>query len=1010
MKSKALFGISCVILSGLAPAAEKKDYPVTPVPFTDVRLTDAFWIPRIETNRTVTIPFLWKKNEETGRIDNFAVAGKIIEGQYRGERYNDTDVYKPLEGSAYSLMVRPDPALDAYLDGVIAKIAAAQEPDGYLFTPRTADPARPQPGIGPSRWSELAVSHELYNAGHMVEAAVAHFQATGKRTLLDVAVRNADLIAAVFGPGPGRRRGFPGHQEIELALVKLYRATGNEKYLSLAKYFLDERGPDIKLTQYPPGNRFAIYNEPEQIQAHKPVLEQNEAVGHAVRVTYMASGMADVAALFGDPAYLDASRRLWDNVVGKKMYLTGGIGSRHDRERFGPAYELPNLTGYLETCASIGMAFWNHRMFLLTGEAKYLDVLERAVYNGVLAGVSLEGNSFFYANPLESDGKFKFNQDRIGREPFFETACCPGNIARFLPSLPGYVYATKGDILYVNLFAAGTAKVDLAGRAVMVTQETRYPWDGAVKLTLRPETPGEFAVHVRVPGWAQNRPVPTDLYHYLERGDAKVEIRINGQRADMNWDKGFARFRRRWRGGDTVEIIFPMDPRRVGAHEAVKDDAGKVAVERGPLVYCAEWPDNGGRALNLALPDGMALLPEWRPGLLGGVVVIKGKGMAGGTERELTLIPYYAWAHRGPGEMAVWLPRQEPAESGDPRAKQVDAVFSRLISAGEPGAAVLVVKDGRVVFERGYGVAELRTFRPIDSRTNFRLASVSKQFTAAAVMLLVRDGRLNYEDRLADIFPGFPEYGRDITIRRLLNHTSGLPDYEDLMPKADSATPVEKIQIRDAGVLELLRRTSAPLFTPGARGKYSNSGYVLLGLVVEMASGLPFGRFLQERIFVPLKMDRTLAYEREKNEVPDRAYGHGREHGSWRETDQSPTSATLGDGGIYSSLEDLARWDDSLRRMTLFSEAEMKPALTPVETPPGPIIGPDAILHAYGFGWFLSPWKGRTRMWHYGETIGFRTAIQRFPDDRLTVVVLANRSDLDASALALQAADIYLER
>ncbi|MBM3293284.1 MAG: hypothetical protein FJY82_02040 [Candidatus Aminicenantes bacterium] len=1010
MRLRTIVGVSCLLLTGLAPAAEKKDYPVTPVPFTDVRLTDAFWLPRIETNRTVTIPFLWKKNEETGRIDNFAVAGKLIEGKYGGERYNDTDVYKPLEGSAYSLMVHPDPALEAYLDGVIAKIAAAQEPDGYLFTPRTADPSRPQPGIGPERWSELAVSHELYNAGHIYEAAVAHFMATGKRTLLDVAVRNADLVAAVFGSRPGQRRGFPGHQEVELALVKLYWATGNEKYLSLAKFFLDQRGPDIKLTQYPPGNRLAIYNEPEQIQAHRPVLEQDEAVGHAVRVTYMASGMTDVAALFGDPAYLEASRRLWENVVGKKMYLTGGIGSGHDRERFGPAYELPNLTGYLETCASIGMAFWNHRMFLLTGDAHYLDVLERVVYNGVLAGVSLEGNSFFYANPLESDGRFKFNQDEIGRLPFFETACCPGNIARFLPSLPGYVFAVKGDILYVNLFAAGTAKVDLAGRAVTVTQETRYPWEGAVKLTLQSEAPGEFAVHVRVPGWARNRPVPTDLYHYLERGDAKVEIRINGKRADMNWDKGFARFRRRWRGGDTVEIIFPMDPRRVGAHEAVKDDAGKVAVERGPLVYCAEWPDNGGRALNLDLPDNTALLPEWRPDLLGGVVVIKGKGTADRAGRELTLIPYYAWAHRGPGEMAVWLPRQGPAESGNPRAKRVEGVFSRLISVGEPGAAVLAVKDGRVVFERGYGVAELRTLRPVGSRTNFRLASVSKPFTAAAVMLLVRDGRVSYETRLTDLFPDFPPYGREITIRRLLQHTSGLPDYEDLMPKADPAMPVEKLQIQDAGALDLLKRTSAPLFPPGTRGKYSNSGYVLLGLVVEKASGLPFGRFLRERIFAPLHMDRTVAYERGKNEVPDRAYGHGRRGDVWRETDQSPTSATLGDGGIYSSLEDLARWDEALRLGTLLGEVEMKPALTPAETPAAPVVGPDGMPHAYGFGWFLSPWKDRARMWHYGETIGFRTAVQRFPDDRLTVIVLANRSDLDAAALALQVADIYLER
>ena len=995
---------------GLAPAAEKKDYPITPVPFTQVRLTDDFWRPRLETNRTVTIPFLWKKNEETGRVDNFAIAGKLKPGTYKGERYNDTDVYKPLEGSAYSLMVHPDPSLDAYLDGVITKVAAAQEPDGYLFTPRTADPARPVPGIGPERWSELAVSHELYNAGHMVEAAVAHFQATGKRAFLDVAVRNADLLAATFGPGPGRRRGFPGHQEIELALVKLYRTTGRAAYLDLAKYFLDQRGRDVVLTQYPPGNRFAIYNEPEQIQAHKPVLEQDEAVGHAVRVTYMASAMADVAALFGDRPYLAASRRLWENVVGKKTYLTGGIGSRHDRERFGENYELPNLTGYLETCASIVMAFWNHRMFLLTGEAGYLDVMERAVYNGVLAGVSLEGDSFFYANPLASDGLFKFNQDELGRAPFFETACCPGNIARFLPSLPGYVYAVRGDVLYVNLFAAGSARVGLAGRTVAVKQETRYPWDGTVRLTFEPERAAEFAVHVRVPGWAQNRPLPTDLYHYLERGDAKVEIRVNGERADMNWDKGFARFRRVWKKGDVLEIVFPMDPRRVGAHEAVKDDRNRVAVERGPLVYCAEGLDNGGRALGLVLPDDAALLAEWRPDFLQGLTVIKAKASQGGAKRDLVLIPYYAWAHRERGEMAVWLTRQETGKPPDSRTERAAALFSSSISPQEPGAAVLVLKDGQTLFEEGYGRAELRTLRAIDSRTNFRLASVSKQFTAAAVMLLVRDGRLSYETRLSEIFLDFPGYGRDTTIRQLLHHTSGLPDYEDLMPPADPAAPLDRVQTSDRGVLELLKKPTALVFPSGTRWKYCNSGYVVLGLAVEKASGLSFGRFLADRIFAPLGMTRTLAYERGKNEVPDRAYGHGRRDGTWRETDQSPTSATLGDGGIYSSLEDLARWDESLRRKTLLGEADLRSASTPVMPPDGPPVAPDGTPAAYGFGWFLNPWKGRARMWHSGETVGFRTAIQRFPDDGLTVIVLANRSDLDAAGLALKTAEIYLAR
>jgi DUF1680 family protein len=659
--------ILCIFFTALGSggAAGKKDYPITPVPFTKVKVTDAFWLPRIETNRAVTIPFLFKKNEETGRLDNFAIAGGLLQGKYRGERYNDTDVYKPIEGASYSLMVHPDPELERALDSMIVKIAAAQEPDGYLFTARTADPAHPQPGIGPERWVEETVSHELYNAGHLYEAAVAHFLATGKRSLLDVAIKNADLIASVFGPE--RRHGFPGHQEIELALVKLYRVTGNEKYLALAKYFLDQRGREVKLTQYPRGNRFAIYNEPEQIQAHKPVLEQDEAVGHAVRLTYMASGMADIAAIYGDRAYLEAVGRLWANVAGKKMYLTGGVGSRHDRERFGENYELPNLTGYLETCASIGMAFWNHRMFLLTGEARYIDVMERAMYNGILSGVSLDGRAFFYGNPLESDGKFRFNQGQLGRAPFFGTACCPGNISRFLPSVPGYAYAVKGDSLYVNLFVQGEATVEVGGRKVILRQETRYPWDGAVRIAVQPEKRAVLTVLVRVPGWARGEAVPGGLYRFAAAGSEKPVLKVNGKTAAMVLDKGFARITRNWKKGDVVELVLPMPARRVIAAEAAKDDAGKAALVRGPLVYCAEWPDNGGRVLNLILADDRPLRVEFRPDLLNGVAVITGNatavatgpdGRASAKEQPFLAIPYYAWAHRGPGEMAVWLPRK----------------------------------------------------------------------------------------------------------------------------------------------------------------------------------------------------------------------------------------------------------------------------------------------------------------------------------------------------------------
>ena len=680
-----ILSVSFLSLSSglLSREKDKKDYPLQPVPFTKVRIADEFWAGRLEANRTVTIPFIFKKCEETGRIDNFRIAGGMMKGPYKGQRYNDTDVYKTLEGASYSLAVHPDPELEKYLDGLIETIAAAQEADGYLFTARTSDPLHPQPGIGAERWVEEAVSHELYNAGHLYEAAVAHFQATGKRSLLDIALKNADLVAGVFGPE--KRRGFPGHQVIEMGLVKLFRATGEERYLNLAEYFLDQRGKDVKLTQYPPGSRFAIYNDPAQIQAHRPVLEQDEAVGHAVRAMYMYAGMADVAALAGREDYVRAVGRLWDNVISKKTALTGGVGARHERESFGPDYELPNLSSYNETCAAIGSVFWNHRMFLLTGDAKYLDVLERVLYNGTISGVSLEGNSFFYPNPLESDGKFKFNKGTAGRAPWFDVACCPGNIARFIPSLPGLIYAVRDGALFVNLFAAGRAEIDLGTRKVSLVQDTRYPWDGNIKISLAAEKPEEFTVYIRLPGWARNIPAPGGLYSYLVESGEKPAIRVNGAPASWQEEKGFAKIVRAWKK-DTIELDLPMPVRRVVASNRVTDCAGKVALERGPIVYCAEWPDNGGRVLNLVLPDDSGLEAEYRPGLLKGLVVLKGQALArdaspdgaipsGGRVdstsgklsgqsasapkvQDFLAIPYYAWAHRGEGEMAVWLPRK----------------------------------------------------------------------------------------------------------------------------------------------------------------------------------------------------------------------------------------------------------------------------------------------------------------------------------------------------------------
>ena len=629
-----------------APAPLARDYPIRPVPFTEVTLSDAFWAPRLEINRTVSIPYALRMNEETGRVDNFRKAARLLTGPHKGRRFNDSDVYKSMEATAYALRLRPDPALEKTLDDLIALIARAQEPDGYLFTTRTNDPAHPAPGSGPERWSNLRVSHELYNVGHMYEAAVAHFQATGKRTFLAIAEKNAALILRTFGTGPGQRRGFPGHQEIEIGLAKLYRATGNRAYLDLAKFFLDERGHYFGGERHSPDDPFAVYDSDEYMQNHKPVVEQDAAVGHAVRAMYMYSGMADVAALGGYPEYVAAIDRLWLDVAGRKQYLTGGVGARSGSEAFGDAYELPNAEAYTETCAAIGNALWNYRLFLLHGESQYMDVFERVLYNGLLSGVSLTGDRFFYQNPLESSGGY-------ARSPWFEVACCPPNMTRFLPSLPGYVYATKGDVVFVNLFIAGSGSFDLGGRAVAITQKTRYPWDGAVKLTVAGESPGPFELAVRIPGWARGEAMPTDLYGFLDSADEAPALMVNGQAVNLDIRDGYARIRRDWTSGDAVELFLPMPVRRVVANEGVAEDRGRVALQRGPLVYAVEGVDNGDRVFSLILPDAASLSAEFRPDLLNGVAVIKGEG--------ILAVPYHVWANRGPGQMLVWLPRTAAA-------------------------------------------------------------------------------------------------------------------------------------------------------------------------------------------------------------------------------------------------------------------------------------------------------------------------------------------------------------
>jgi DUF1680 family protein len=620
-----------------------------------VKLTDSFWRPRLSTNRTVTIPHILRQNEETGRVDNFRKAAGLIPGEYQGRRFNDTDIYKVIEAASYALAQEYDAALDAEIDELIVLIEAAQEDDGYLFPARTIDPGKPAPGVGDERWvHESAGSHELYNAGHLIEAAVAHYRATGKRSLLDVAIRFADLVDRDFGPEA--RRDVPGHEEIELALIKLADATGNARYVELARFFIDERGHEHQGEPYSEGTSFAIYNDRPYKQDHVPVVEQKKAAGHAVRATYLYTGMADVLARTGAPGYRESLESIWKDVVATKLYLTGGIGSRDTFESFGNDYELPNQTAYTETCAAIGNDLWNHRMFLASGEAPFLDVMERILYNGALSGVSSKGDTFFYTNPLESAGG-------VERVPYFEVACCPANLARLLAHLPGFVYAQKGDELFVNLFVASEAEVELDSGTVRVVQETSYPWMGRVVVTLSPARPLELTVHLRIPGWARGEPVPSDLYRFAEDPPTSPDLKMNGEEVPLSPDAGFASVRRVFEAGDRLELTLPMPVQRVEANESVEGDRGKLALQRGPLVYAAEAADNGGLVLDLALPKNSVLAASYRDDLLGGVVAITGTARRGGNDVPFLAIPYFSWANRGPGEMVVWIPSEIPGTS-----------------------------------------------------------------------------------------------------------------------------------------------------------------------------------------------------------------------------------------------------------------------------------------------------------------------------------------------------------
>jgi DUF1680 family protein len=655
-------GVLLLACCSLGAYAQKQDYPIQPVPFTSVKLSDQFWTPRIETNRTVTIPASFARCQSTGRVRNFVMAAEHKGKFCTAYPFDDTDIYKSIEGASYSLAEHPDPKLSAYLDSLIAIVGKAQEPDGYLYTARSIDPIHPQAWAGPERWiNEQKSSHELYNSGHLFEAAVAHYMATGKRNFLNIAIKNADLLVRTFGPG--KLHVAPGHEIVEMGLVRLYRITGKKDYLDLAKFFIDERGKK----QYNAKSK----NEWENgmyFQDDKPVVQQDEAEGHAVRAMYLYSGMADVAALTGDTAYLAAIDRIWNNMVGKKMYVQGSIGAVGDGERFGDNYELPNATAYNETCAAIGSVFWNQRMFLLHGDSKYIDVMEKTLYNGLISGVGLDGKSFFYTNAMQIKNSFTHPDIEPERSGWFTCSCCPTNVVRLIPSIPGYIYAEKGNAVYVNLFISGTGNLTVNNNGVKIIQQNNYPWDGALLFTIVPAKVMEMDLRIRIPGWAQNEAIPSDLYSYEERSVQQVEIKVNGLPVTYKIEKGYAVLGRKWKKNDKVEVNMPIDVRRVIANNKIGEDNGKIALQRGPIMYCAEWKDNNGMASNIIIPKGVVFKPEFEPGLLNGVTILKAEvksinvdvlGQNVSTQKiTLTAIPYYSWANRGKGEMMMWFPEQ----------------------------------------------------------------------------------------------------------------------------------------------------------------------------------------------------------------------------------------------------------------------------------------------------------------------------------------------------------------
>ncbi len=714
-------------ICGSAAAAEKHDYPLAPMSFEQVTLQDNFWLPRLKIQAESTVPHALAQTEPA--VENLRRCGNFLHGR-GGElpfphRFVSSDLYKVMEGAAYLLMIRPDPALEKKLDTIIDVIAEAQQDDGYLYVSHICKIARPRE-MGETPYSWVVHSHELYNLGHMYEAAIAYYRATGKDKWLKIAEKSAGHFNKVFFQGDPNYNGgrpvmqAPGHQELELALCKLYRLTGNRLYLDMAKRFLDIRG----VTYRPEGEGVM---SPSYAQQHKPVVQQTQAVGHAVRAGYLYAGMADVSALTGDMSYAQAAEKIWHDIVDTKMHIIGGLGATHGIEGFGPAYDLPNRQTYNETCAAVANVLFNFRMYLLHKDAKYFDVAEVALLNNSLAGMGMAGDSFFYVNVLEADGIRVFNHGSGGRSAWFGCACCPSNLARLIPQVSGYMYAHTDNEIYLGLYGSSETEIPLPGGTVAIKQESNYPFDGKVVLKITPKAEQRFSLKLRIPTWAGDQFVPGELYHYLDQQNPKWTLKVNGEGVDVPTTKGFATINRKWRPTDFVELNIPVPVRYNTAIDKVSANRGRIAITRGPLVYCAEQADNGGEKVQrFFIPDaagaGDIRTEVIQEGLLKGVVrasipamaAKKGTQLFSGRTEEmatelvgrkraaspflLKMIPYYTWNNRGEDSMIVWLPRTEPlARKG---------MISNLLTASDygkvlaththEGDTVAAVVDGRV--------------------------------------------------------------------------------------------------------------------------------------------------------------------------------------------------------------------------------------------------------------------------------------------------------------------------